>query len=98
MIEQGHNYLDGSIHSMVEFFKTRIENLDKSMPPCVPLKNNKKKSKKGSKKKKAVTFNNYEDEDSNQGHSAMKFCQYHGACGHTTDQLTTLKALVKQVK
>ena len=27
-----------------------------------------------------------------------KFCQYPGTCGHTTDQYTTLKALVKHAK
>ena len=59
---------------------------------------NNKKSKKGSKKRKAVTFNNYEDKDSDQGHTGKKFYQYHGMCGHTTDQCTTLKALDKQAK
>ena len=29
IVEQGYNYLDGPIHSMVEFFETRIENLEK---------------------------------------------------------------------
>ena len=50
MIEQGYNYLDGPIHAMAEFFETRIENLEKSIPPSVPSRNNKKKSKKGKKK------------------------------------------------
>ena len=49
MIEQGYNYLDGPIHAMAEFFETRIENLEKSIPPSVPSR--KKKSKKASKKK-----------------------------------------------
>ena len=39
MVEQGYNYLDGSIHSMVEFFETRIENLEKSILPSVLSKN-----------------------------------------------------------
>ena len=39
MVEQGYNYLDGPIHSMVDFFKTRIENLEKLIPPSVPLRN-----------------------------------------------------------
>ena len=51
MVEQGYNYLDGRINSMAEFFETRIENLEKSIPPNVPPRN-KKKSKKGSKKRK----------------------------------------------
>ena len=87
MIEQGYNYLDGPIHAMAEFFETRIENLEKSIPPSVPSRNNKKKSKKGKKK-----------EDSEEEHVGHKFCQYHGMCGHTTDECTTLKALVKQAK
>ena len=38
------------------------------------------------------------DKVSNEGHTGKKFCQYYSTCGHTTDQCTTLKALVKQVK
>ena len=58
MVEQVYNYLDGAIHSMAEFFETRIENLEKSIPsaPNVLSRNN-RKSKKQSKKRKAVTFN-----------------------------------------
>ena len=97
MVEQGYNYLDGPIHSMAEFFETRIENLEKSIPPSV-CSRNKKKAKKRSRKMKAVTFNDYEDKDSDQGHTGKKFRPYNGTCGHTTDQCTTLMALVKQVK
>ena len=82
---------------MAEFFETRIENLEKSIPPSIPSRNN-RKSKKGSKKRNSITFDDSDDEDSDQGHSGKKFCQYHGMCGHTTDQCTTLKALVKQAK
>ena len=52
-----------------------------------------RKAKKRSRKKKEVTFNNSEDEDSDQGHPGKKFCQYHGTCGHITIQCTTFKAL-----
>ena len=45
-----------------------------------------------------MTFDNSDNEDSDEGHTARKFCQYHGTCGHTTDQCATLKALVKQAK
>ena len=55
MVEQGCNYLDGPIHSMAKLFKIRIENLEKSIPPSVPSRNN-KKFKKGSNKRKSVTF------------------------------------------
>ena len=43
MVEQGYNYLDGLIYSMVEFFETRIENLNKSIPPSVPSRKRKKR-------------------------------------------------------
>ena len=39
MVKQGYNYLDGPIHSIAEFFETRIENLEKSIFPNVPLRN-----------------------------------------------------------
>ena len=48
MVGQEYNYLDGPIHSMEVFFETRIENLEKSIPPSVPSRN-KKSSKKESK-------------------------------------------------
>ena len=35
MVEQGYNYLDGSIIAMTEFFQTRIENIEKSISPSV---------------------------------------------------------------
>ena len=41
----GYNFLDGSIHAMVEFFETRIENLEKLIPPSVPSRNSKKNNK-----------------------------------------------------
>ena len=94
MAEQGYNYLDSPIHSMAEFFETGIENLEKKIPLSVTSKN-KKKSKKGSKKRKSVTFGDAENENSEDEHN---FCQYHDMCGHTTDEYTTLKALIKQAK
>ena len=97
MVERGYNYLDGPINSMVEFFKTRIENLKTIIPPSVASRN-KKKSKKGAKKRKLVTFDNCDDGDSYERHAGKKFCQYHSTCGHSMDQCTTLKALIKQVK
>ena len=97
MVERGYNYLDDPIHSMAVFFETRIENLEKSIPPSDPSRN-KKKSKKGSNQRQLVTFDNSKDEDSDEGHSEKKFCQYHDMCRYTTDQCTTLKALIKQAK
>ena len=46
MVEHGYNHLDGPIYSMEEFFETRIENLEKSIPPSVPSRN-KKNPRKG---------------------------------------------------
>ena len=46
---------------MAEFFETKIENLEKSIPPSIPSRN--KKNKKGFKKRKAVTLSVSEDED-----------------------------------
>ena len=97
MVEQEYNYLTGSIRYIVEFFKTRIENLEKSIPPSVPSRN-KGKSKKGSKKRKVVTFDNSENKDADEGHKGKMFCQYHGTCGHTMDECTMLKTLVRQAK
>ena len=82
---------------MAEFFETRIENFEKSIPPCVPSINNRKKEK-GSKKRKLVTFDDSDDEDPGRGNTGKKFFHYHGTCGHTTDQCITLKALVQQAK
>ena len=42
MVEQGYNYLDGPIDSMVVFFDTRIEHLETLIPPSVPSRNKKK--------------------------------------------------------
>ena len=95
MVEQGYNYFNGVIHSMAEIFKTGIENLEKSIPPSVPSRN-KEISKKGSKKSKAVTFGDSKDEDSEEEYKGKEFCHYHGTCGHTMDECTTLNSLVKQ--
>ena len=50
MLEQGYNNLDGPIHSMAEFFETRIESLQKSISASVLSRNNRKTKIKGSKK------------------------------------------------
>ena len=49
-------------------------------------------------KRKAVTLNDSKGNDLDQGQKGIKFYEYHGMCGHTTDQCITLKALVKQAK
>ena len=97
MVEQGYNYFDGPIHSMAEFFKTRIENLEKLIESSVPSRN-KKKSKKGFKKRKAVTYSDSDEKDSEEEPWGKIYCQYNGTYGHTTEDCATLKALVKQAK
>ena len=96
MVEQGYNYLDGPIHSMVPFVETKIENLEKSMTSSVPLRN--KKKKKNLKKRKAMTLDDPEDEDSDEEQKGRKLCKYISSSRLTTDECTTLKALIKQAK
>ena len=67
IVEQRYKHLDGPIHSTAEFFETGIENLEKSIPPSIPSRNN-RKNKKGFKKRKALTFDDFDDEDSDEGH------------------------------
>ena len=55
MVEQGYNFLDGPIHPMAEFFDTRIESLEKTIPPCV-LSRNRKKNKKKFQEKESSNF------------------------------------------
>ena len=50
MVEQGYKYFDGPMHSKAEIFKTRNENVEKSIPPSI-LSRNREKTKNGSKKR-----------------------------------------------
>ena len=100
MTKQGYNYLDRSIQEMSGFFETRVENLGTPAPPTAVKSLNKKNKKKNNKKRKAVFY-----EDSDEGCSEeekpakkKKFCQYHGKCSHSTDECTTIKALIKKNK
>ena len=81
---------------MAEFFETRIENLDKSIPPSVSSRN-KKEFKKGSKKRKLVTLLDPEDEDSE---NSIKTKSFASTMAHMDIPWTcnTLKLLVKQTK
>ena len=82
---------------MAKFFKTRIENLKKSIPPNVPSRNREIRNE-GSKKMKALTYKASEDEDSNVDGKGKKFCKTYGMWECTTDECTTLKALIRQAK
>ena len=46
IVEKGNNYFHNPIHFMEKFFETRIENLEKSIPP-----RNKKRNKKTPKER-----------------------------------------------
>ena len=51
MVEQGYKFLYGPIHSMAEFFETRMKNLGKSIPQ-VFLQETARKVRKGPRKGK----------------------------------------------
>ena len=57
-----------------------------------------RRTRKGPRKRKAATFDNLEDEDLDEEHKGKKFCKVCGTCGYTTDECTTLKALIRQAK
>lgn len=99
MIEQGYNYLNSSIQQMTEFFETRVENLEKF--------DSKKESKKHqggnsnhkkNKKRKHSNSSVSESRNSQSSETGKKFCQYHGTCGHTTNECTLVKTLVQKEK
>ena len=100
MTEQGYNYLDRSIQEMSGFFKTRVEKLETPAPPLVIRSLTRKKKKKSSKKQKAASFEDSAEDssDDKKPPSRKKFCQYHGKCSHSTDECTTLMALIKKAK
>ena len=95
MVEQGYNYLDGSIQHMTKFFKTKIENLE-----MFDTKKDSKKKQHNKSNKKRKYFNNYvSDGKSSQGTQTGKmFCQYHGTCGHSTNKFTLVQTLVQNEK
>ena len=98
MTEQGYNYLDVSVtvQNMADFFESRSENLEVK----TGIKKAKRNKNKSSKKRKAVQFEEESDEESSEDEKAKrnKYCMFHGRCGHTTDQCTALKELVKNKK
>ena len=65
MIEQVYNYLDEPVQAMAEFFETRTNNLEKSIPPSVTSRS-RKKNKNNHKKRKALTYKVSEEGDPNK--------------------------------
>ena len=97
MTEQGYNYLDVtvSVQNMADFFESRSENLEVK----TGIKKAKKSNNKSSKKRKAVQLDEESEESSEDEKShRSKYCMFHERCGHTTDQCTALKGLVKNKK
>merc|ERR1711966_427836 len=94
MTEQGYNYLDVTVtvQNMADFFESRSENLEVK----TGIKKAKKSNNKPSKKRKAVQFDEESSEEKKSHRS--KYCMFHGRCGHTIDQCTALKELVKSKK
>ena len=98
MAEQRYNYLDRSIQEISDFLETRVENLQTPAPP--PAVRSPHEKMKNSKKQKAVYFEESDKDYSNNKKlpSKKECCQYHGNCGHSTGECTTLKALIKKAK
>ena len=66
IVIQGYYYLDGSIHSMVEFFETKTENLEKSRK-CFLKKQDEEQLKKGSNKREGSAFRRFRGQRLRQG-------------------------------
>ena len=73
MVEQGYNYLDGSIQNMAEFFETRIENLERFDSK---KESNKSQNTKSNKQRKHSNQNVSEEKNSQGTENGKKFCQY----------------------
>ena len=100
MTEQCYNYLDRPIQEISGFFKIRVENLETPVVSPAVRSLARKKKKKNFKKRKAVSFDDSDKDclDDEKPSSRKNFCQYHGKCSHSTDEHTTLKALMKKAK
>ena len=100
MIKQGYNYLDRPIQEMPAFFETRAENLETPASPPTVRSISEKKKKKNSKKRKASSYEDSKVDSSGnkESPSKMKFSQYHGKCGHSADECTTVKAQIRKAK
>ena len=98
MTEQGYGYLDRFIQEMSGFFETTVENLETPAPP--PAARSLTKKKNNSKKQKAISFEDSDKDfsDDEKPSSKKKFFQYHGKCSHSTDECTTLNALIEKAK
>ena len=64
MSRQGYNYLDRSVQEMSGFFEIKVENLETPEPAPAMRSLTKKKIKINSKKRKAVSFEDSDDDSS----------------------------------
>ena len=74
MAEQGYNFLDGPIHSMVDCFQIKIENLEKMILSSVPSWH--KTKKRASKKRKATFLDELQDKNSGEETSGKKIASF----------------------
>ena len=95
MVEPGYNYLDGSIQSKTEFFKTRIENLERFDSK---KDSNKDEEHKANKKRKHFKDNVSDGKSYTGTETDKKYCQYHGTCRHHSNKCAYIKFLVKKEK
>ena len=98
MSKKGYNYLDRSIQEMLGFFETMVDNLETPAPP--PAVRSLARKKKNSKKGNAVFFEASDENSSGnkKPSSRKKFYQCHRKCIHSTDECTTLNALIEKTK
>ena len=86
MIEQGQN----SLRQRLKIQKSdSCQNL-----PC----ETERRTRKGPRKGKLQFFHNFEDKDLDEGHKGKTFCLYYSMCGHTLDECSPLKSLIRQTK
>ena len=101
MIEQGLNYADSIVKEMINFFKTRVENLQ-------PKEEKKKSSAAAKKTLKKIKNRKQEDSDSSVVESSeestdarcpnKKYCILHDECSHSTDNCKDMRAMVNKHK
>ena len=101
IIKQGFNYADSTIKEMIDFFETRVENLE-------PKEDRKMSSSASKKPRKALKKRKREDSDSSVIESSdestearfptRKYCILHGKCSHSTAYYKVLRAMVVKHK
>ena len=101
MIEQSFNYTDSTIKEMIDFYETRVENLE-------PKEEKKKSSAAAKKAKKSYKKRKREDSNSNVVEPSeeniesrcpsKKYYILHGKYSHSIDSYKDLRAMVNKYK